>query len=66
MSMDNFSRNILRWSLVIVVRITPIHPLPPHRNDSVVTGSIGLLYTCCTEFWYAVRSFEIVFSIIVL
>ena len=40
MSIDDFSRNIPRRSLVIVVPITPIHPLPPHRNDSVVTGSI--------------------------
>ena len=44
MSIDDFSRNIQRRSLVIVVPITPIHPLPPHRNDSVVTGSIVYLY----------------------
>ena len=37
MSMDDFSRNIPKS---LVVPITPIHPLPPHRNDSVVTGSI--------------------------
>ena len=41
MSMDDFSRNTLRWSLVIVVRITPTDHLPPHGNDSVMTGSIG-------------------------
>ena len=40
MSMDDFSRNIPRRSLVIVVQLTPIHHLPPHQNDSVVTGSI--------------------------
>ena len=44
MSIDDFSRNIPRRSVVIVVPITPIHPLPPHRNDSVVTGSIVQLY----------------------
>ena len=47
MSIDDFSRNIRRRSLVIVVPITPIHPLPPHRNDSVVTGSIVQLYITC-------------------
>ena len=60
MSMDDFSRNIPRRSLVTVVPITPIHPLPQQRNDSVVTGSIVQLYIYCTDFPYAVTSFEIV------
>ena len=60
MSMDDFSRNIPRRNLVIVIPITPIHPLPQHRNGSVVTGSIVQLYIYCTDFPYAVTSFEIV------
>ena len=39
MSMDDFSRNIIIEMEFSYSRPNNTHPLPPYRNDSVVTGS---------------------------